>query len=537
MGNAAALEAPWVVLGPRNDGSNYGLLSISDGTVLTATVRELLNDYALTTLAAAPLQRRYLSFFRLGEDDAPWLLAQTSTGQQTARGVERITWGLLLSQAQLDVLRFQLAPLIARFPRDISPPRTPPPPLRWTPDSKPPAVPTKQIVSVSHIARALPVLLSTPSWTTPEDVALGVVGLAYPITGLNFATRADLEPRGDLARLPRTAVVTFAGDDPPADWRRYDGYQAMRLGENRELFNAPQIPEGERSWNAVLDNVSAQFTEGERALGRLFDVVVAENAEDAPAFIAAKIARIARGLEDERTESITGLTALLFTLFKMAEQSGSSWLVTAADAGFRKAMPADPTTAARYIDFYIDSVERRIGKIPQRAKWSVDLAAERGLLLRLSHDSLEVIAPDLFTRPQLLDLSLKSPGRRPEALRFLMANGAARLRDHPDATLAKVVAALFDGWAALSAADRNCTENMPAVMHALARPDYRGMLAQSLRNKGATALRETYGATQFHDLMRGLAREALERGQDKSKTKIELYGSLLLTVQLSSMQF
>jgi len=48
------IEASFVVLGPRNEGSNYGIITHSPGLSIDNATRQLLEDYALMTLAAAP---------------------------------------------------------------------------------------------------------------------------------------------------------------------------------------------------------------------------------------------------------------------------------------------------------------------------------------------------------------------------------------------------------------------------------------------------------------------------------------------------
>ncbi len=84
------IEASWVVLGPRNEGSNYGIITHTPDAPIDNTARQLLEDYALMTLAAAPLDRRYLNFFPLGTGGL-WLLASTSHVGEAQRGALRST--------------------------------------------------------------------------------------------------------------------------------------------------------------------------------------------------------------------------------------------------------------------------------------------------------------------------------------------------------------------------------------------------------------------------------------------------------------
>ena len=46
------IEASFVVLGPRNEGSNYGIITHSPNLSIDNATRQLLEDYALMTLAA-----------------------------------------------------------------------------------------------------------------------------------------------------------------------------------------------------------------------------------------------------------------------------------------------------------------------------------------------------------------------------------------------------------------------------------------------------------------------------------------------------
>ncbi|MBV9905244.1 MAG: hypothetical protein JO346_11770, partial [Alphaproteobacteria bacterium] len=118
------IEASWVVLGPRNEGSNYGILSHSPNAPIDAATRELLDDYALMTLAAAPLDRRYIAFFPLGASGL-WLLASTAHVGEAQRGAIRITWGLLLDEAQVWAVRQHLSSLAASFPPPEAPTNAP----------------------------------------------------------------------------------------------------------------------------------------------------------------------------------------------------------------------------------------------------------------------------------------------------------------------------------------------------------------------------------------------------------------------------
>lgn len=530
------IEAPWVVLGPRNEGSNYGILSQSPHAPIDSRARELLDDFALMTLAAPPLDRRYLSFFPLGASGL-WLLASTQHVGEAQRGAIRITWGLLLDEVQLWAVRSHLSALAASFPPPEAPTVAPdalifkiPPPL--------PRPASHLLNEIGNIVRDRPTALMTPSTISTEEAALQLYERASRTNArISFVTRPDLEPRGGMAGIEKPWLIVFTEDDPPVPMAKFDGYHPVRLTQDRHLVGAPPIPVGRREWFALLDAAHARYPHQHERLLEIVNVPVAATEDDPEGVIAAKVLSLARRLFSDRETALTALTWLAGGAAALNEEHNKAAPTHAFQRGFADAVPHAGQEAAEFLDTYIADLEWFL-TVPRRAAprdpFAAELALARGIVFMVNESSLAKIADEVLRRPEKLNLSLRWAAQQLAAFRRLMAELASRLAGGPpDLTLAESGRLMLEKWTQLRGQDRSVDDGVVALIRQLARQPYHGVLARSFHEGLGRALLESGGREKVRGIMNDVAKNL--RGLNARRNANDLAASLLLAVHVARL--
>ena len=532
------IEASWVVLGPRNEGSNYGILSQSPHAPIDNATRELLDDYALMTLAAPPLDRRYLSFFPLGAGGL-WLFASTAHVGEAQRGAIRITWGLLLDEVQVWAVRSHLSALAASFP----PPQAPtvaPDALIWKIPPPGPRAASHLLNEIGNIVRDRPTALMTPSTISTEEAALQLYERASQTNArISFVTRPDLEPRGGMAGIEKPWLIVFTEDDPPVPMARFEGYHPVRLTQERHLVGAPPIPVGRREWYALLDAAHARYPHQHERLLEIVNLPVSALEDDPQGMIAAKVLGLARRLFNDRETALTALTWLAGGAAAMNEEHNKIAPTHAFQRGFADAVPHAGKEASEFLDLYVSDLEWFL-TVPRRGAprdpFAAELALTRGIVFMVSSSTLLKIAEDVLRRPEKLSLSLRWASQQMPSFRLLMQDLADRLGKGPaDLTLAESGRLMLEKWTQLRGQDRKVDDELAALIKALARQPYHGVLARAFHDGLSRALLESGGREKVRAIMNDVARELRGLNAGVRRSADELAASLLLTVQIARL--
>jgi hypothetical protein len=532
---ATEIEASWVVLGPRNEGSNYGILAQTPRAPIDNTARQLLEDYALMTLAAPPLDRRYLSFLPLGTTGL-WLLASTAQVGEAQRGAVRITWGLLLDEAQVWTVRSHLAALAASFP----PPEAPaaaPDPLVWKIPRPQPRVASHLLSEIGNIVRDRPTALMVPSVISTEEAALQLYERCSQVNAhLSFVTRPDLEARGGMADVEKPWLIVFTEDDPPVPMARFEGYHPVRLTQERHLVGAPQIPPGRREWFALLDAAHARYPHQHERLLEIVNHPVNAVEDDPEGVVAAKVASLAGRLVTDRQSSLAALTWLAAGAAALSEEQARGTAIRAFQRGFARAVPAAGQDAATYLDLYVGELEGFL-IVPRRDaphdSFAADLALERGIVFMMNESTRLKIADDVLGRPEKLNLSLRWAAQHLDAFFAVMRELGARLAKGPaDLTLAESGRLLLEKWTQLRGQDRAVDDAVVALILQLAKQPYHRVLARSFHDGLGRALLEAGGRDKVRAIMNDVARELRGLGKGAHRDADGLAASLLLSVHI-----
>ena len=532
------IEAPWVVLGPRNEGSNYGILSQSPHAPIDSATRELLDDYALMTLAAPPLDRRYLSFFPLGANGL-WLLASTAHVGEAQRGAIRITWGLLLDEVQVWAARSHISALMTHFP----PPQAPavaPDALIWKIPPPAPRASSHLLNEIGNIVRDRPTALMTPSTISTEEAALQLYERASQTNArISFVTRPDLEPRGGMAAVEKPWLIVFTEDDPPVPMARFEGYHPVRLTQERHLVGAPPIPIGRREWYALLDAAHARYPHQHERLLEIVNLPVSALEDDPEGVIAAKVLGLARRLFSDRQSAMTALTWLAGGAAAVNEEHNKATATHAFQRGFADAVPHAGEEASEFLDLYVSDLEWFL-TVPRRDSprdpFAAELALTRGIVFMVSSSTMLKIAEDVLRRPEKLSLSLRWASQQLSSFRLLMKELAGRLKSGPpDLTLAESGRLMLEKWTQLRGQDRKVDDEVVALILAFAQQPYHGVLARCLHEGLSRALLESGGREKVRAIMNDVAKELRGLGMGARRSADELAASLLLTVHIARL--
>ena len=532
------IEASWVVLGPRNEGSNYGIITQSPHAPIDNTTRQLLEDYALMTLAAAPLDRRYLNFFPLGTRGL-WLLASTSHVGEAQRGAVRITWGLLLDENQVWFVRTHLSALAASFPPPGAP-AAPPDPLVWKIPPPKPRVASHLLSEIGNIVRDRPTALMVPAAISTEEAALQLYERCSQVNAhLSFVTRPDLEARGGMAEVEKPWLIVFTEDDPPVAMSRFDGYHPVRLTQERHLVGAPQIPPGRREWFGLLDAAQARYPHQNERLLEIVNTPVNAVEDDPEGVIAAKVASLTRRLFVDRQTSLAALTWLAGGAAALNEEHVKIGPTRAFQRGFAQAVPPSGKEASEYIDLFAEELESFLA-IPRRDAprdtFVAELALDRGVVLLVNDSTLEKIADAVLHRPELLSLSLRWTSGQLDAFFGLMRVLGERLAGGTvDLTLAESGRLLIDKWTQLRGQDRRLDPAVGALIQQLARQPYRGVLARLFYDGLGRALLESGGRDMVRAILNDVAGQLRGLSKGMHRSADELAATLLLSVQISRL--
>jgi hypothetical protein len=530
------IEASFVVLGPRNEGSNYGIITHSPGLSIDNATRQLLEDYALMTLAAAPLDRRYICFLPLGASGL-WLLAQTSHVGEAQRGAIRSTWGLLLDEAQVWTVRSHLAALAAAFPPPAAP-AAPPDPLVWKIPPPRPRPASHLLSEIGTIIRDRPTALMVPSTINTEEAALQLYERCSQVNArISFVTRPDLEARGGMAAIEKPWLVVFTEDDPPVPMARFEGYHPVRLTNERHLVGAPQMPVGRREWFALLDAAHARYPHQHERLLEIVNHPVAAVEDDPEGVVAAKVLGLARRLFTDRDNALTALTWLAGGAAALNEEHGKIAATRGFQKGFAQAVPHAGKEASDYLDLYVADLEWFLTvprKDAPRDPFAAELALDRGIVFLVSENTLGKIADDVLYRPEKLNFSLRSAGQRLASFYVLTRELADRLaKGPPDHTLAESGRRLLEKWTQLRGQDRVVDDAVVALIRALAKKPYHGVLARSFHDGLGRALLESGGRDRVRAIMNDVAKEL--RGLGGAQSADELAATLLLAVHVARL--
>jgi hypothetical protein len=532
------IEASWVVLGPRNEGSNYAILSHSPHAPIDNATRELLDDYALMTLAAAPLDRRYLSFFPLGASGL-WFLASTAHVGEAQRGAIRITWGLLLDEVQVWAVRSHLSALAAVFP----PPQAPtiaPDALVWKIPPPQPRAPSHLLNEIGNIVRDRPTALMTPSTVSTEEAALQLYERASQTNArISFVTRPDLEARGGMAAVEKPWLIVFTEDDPPVPMARFEGYHPVRLTQERHLVGAPPIPVGRREWFALLDAAHARYPHQHERLLEIVNLPVSAVEDDPQGVIAAKVLGLARRLFSDRQSAMTALTWLAGGAAALNEEHAQLTATHALQRGFAQAVPHAGKEASEFLDLYVSDLEWFL-TVPRREAprdpFAAELALERGIVFMVNETTMLKIADDVLRRPEKLSLSLRWASQQPGAFRLLMQELAGRLARGPaDLTLAESGRLMLEKWTQLRGHDRQVDDAVVALIRQLALQPYHGVLARCFHEGLGRALLESGGRDRVRAIMNDVAKELRGLGTGVQRSADALAASLLLAVHVTRL--
>ena len=532
------IEASFVVLGPRNEGSNYGIITHSPALSIDNATRQLLEDYALMTLAAAPLDRRYIAFLPLGASGL-WLLAQTSHVGEAQRGAIRITWGLLLDELQVWTARSHLSALAAAFPPPAAP-AAPPDPLVWKIPAPKPRAPSHLLTEIGTIVRDRPTALMVPSTISTEEAALQLYERCSQVNAhISFVTRPDLEARGGMASIEKPWLIVFTEDDPPVPMARFEGYHPVRLTQERHLVGAPQMPVGRREWFALLDAAHARYPHQHERLLETVNHPVAAVEDDPEGVVAAKVLGLSRRLFTDREDVLAALTWLAGGAASLAEEQGKSAATRGFQKGFAQAVPHAGKEASEFLDSYVADLEWILlprGPDMPRDPFAAELALERGIVFLVNESTLEKIADDVLNRPEKLNFSLRSAAQRLTSFYFLMKELADRLAKGPaDLTLAESGRRLLEKWTQLRGQDRRIDGAVTALVLGLARKPYHGVLARSFHDGLGRALIESGGRDKVRAIMNDVAKELRGLSKAAQRNADEMAATLLLAVHVARL--
>lgn len=532
------IEAPWVVLGPRNEGSNYGILSQSPHAPIDNATRELLDDYALMTLAAPPLDRRYLSFFPLGASGL-WFFASTAHVGEAQRGAIRITWGLLLDEVQVWAVRSHLSALAASFPPPQAPTVAPdalvfkiPPPL--------PRPSSHLLNEIGNIVRDRPTALMTPSTISTEEAALQLYERASRTNArISFVTRPDLEARGGMAAIEKPWLIVFTEDDPAVSMSRFEGYHPVRLTQERHLVGAPQMPIGRREWFALLDAAHARYPHQHERLLEIVNVPVVATEDDPEGVIAAKVLGLARRLFTDRETALTALTWIAGGAAALNEETNKTGPTHAFQRGFADAVPHAGKEASEFLDLYVSDLEWFL-TVPRRDAprdpFAAELALTRGIVFMMGSSTLAKIADEVLHRPERLSLSLRWASQYLESFRLLLSELADRLaKGPPDLALAESGRLMLEKWTQLRGEDRQVDGPVQGLIRQLARRPYHAVLARAFHEGLSRALLESGGREKVRELMNDVAKELRGLGSGARRSADELAATLLLAVHVARL--
>jgi hypothetical protein len=532
------IEANFVVLGPRNEGSNYGIITHSPGLSIDNATRQLLEDYALMTLAAPELDRRYIAFLPLGESGL-WLLAQTSHVGEAQRGAIRITWGLLLDEAQVWTVRSNLSLLAAAFPPPAAPPG-PPDPLVWKIPAPKPRAPSHLLSEIGTIIRDRPTALMVPSNISTEEAALQLYERCSQVNArISFVSRADLEARGGMAQVEKPWLLVFTEDDPPVPMARFEGYHPVRLTNERHLVGAPQMPVGRREWFSLLDAAHARYPHQHERLLEIVNHPVAAVEDDPEGVISAKVLGLSRRLFTDRENSLTALTWLAGGAAAITEETGRTVATHGFQKGFALAVPHAGKEASEFLDSYVADLEwfllPRSPNAP-RDPFAAELALERGIVFLVNESTLEKIADDVLNRPERLNFSLRSASQRLQSFYAFTRELAKRLAEGPaDFTLAESGRRLLEKWTQLRGQDRIVDDAVVALILGLARKPYHGVLARAFHDGLGRALLESGGRDKVRTIMNDVAKELRGLGKGAQTNADALAATLLLAVHVARL--
>ena len=532
------IEASWVVLGPRNEGSNYGIITQTPQAPIDNTTRQLLEDYALMTLAAAPLDRRYLNFFPLGTRGL-WLLAATSHVGEAQRGAVRITWGLLLDENQVWFVRSHLSALAASFP-PAEAPAAPPDALVWKIPPPKPRVASHLLSEIGNIVRDRPTALMVPSAISTEEAALQLYERCSQVNAhLSFVTRPDLEARGGMADVEKPWLIVFTEDDPPVAMSRFDGYHPVRLTQERHLVGAPQIPVGRREWFGLLDAAQARYPHQHERLLEIVNTPVNAVEDDPEGVIAAKVAALSRRLFVDRQPSLTALTWLAGGAAALNEEHVKIGPTRAFQGGFAQAVPPSGQEASAYLDLFAAELESFLA-VPRRDaprdSFVAELALDRGVVLLVNESTLSNIADAILRRPEALGLSLRWTSGQLDAFFTLMRILGESLAGGPvDLTLAESGRLLLEKWTQLRGQDRRVDAAVRALILQLAKQPYRGVLARLFYDGLGRALLESGGRDMVRAIMNDVAGQLRGLSKGMHRSADDLAATLLLAVQITRL--
>ncbi len=490
------------------------------------------------TLAAPPLDRRYIAFLPLGTSGL-WLLASTAHVGEAQRGAIRITWGLLLDEVQVWAVRSHLSALAASFP----PPQAPtvaPDALIWKIPPPQPRPSSHLLSEIANIVRDRPTALMTPSTVSTEEAALQLYERASRTNArISFVTRPDLEARGGMAAIEKPWLIVFTEDDPPVPMARFEGYHPVRLTQERHLVGAPPLPPGRREWFALLDAAHARYPHQHERLLEIVNLPVVAVEDDPEGVIAAKVLGLARRLFDDRETTLTALTWLAGGAAAMNEESNKVTATHAFQRGFADAVPHAGKEASEFLDLYVGDLEWFL-TVPRRDSprdpFAAELALRRGIVFMVSSSTMLKIAEDVLHRPEKLSLSLRWAAQLLPSFRLLMQELAARLaKSPPDLTLAESGRLMLEKWTQLRGQDRKVDDGVVALVRQLARQPYHGVLARCFHEGLSRALLESGGREKVRAIMNDVARELRGLSKGAQKNADELAATLLLAVHVARL--
>jgi len=342
-----------------------------------------------------------------------------------------------------------------------------------------------------------------------------------------------------MAQVEKPWLLVFTEDDPPVPMARFEGYHPVRLTNERHLVGAPQMPVGRREWFALLDAAHARYPHQHERLLEIVNHPVSAVEDDPEGGTSSKVLGLSRRLFTDRDNALTALTWLAGGAAALAEEQGKTVATHAFQKGFALAVPHAGKEASEFLDSYVADLEwfllpRRPGVA--REPFAAELALERGIVFLVNETTLEKIADDVLNRPEKLNFSLRSASQRLTSFYFLTRELADRLtKGPPDLTLAESGRRLLEKWTQLRGQDRKVDDAVVALIHAMAKKPYHGVLARSFHDGLGRALLESGGRDRVRAIMNDVAKELRGLNTGAQRNADELAATLLLAVHVARL--
>ena len=392
------LQLPWVTLGPRSQGRNYGVTFRSEGLRLPRPEENCLDEFALALAAwadhaAGGGAEGFCCFFRLA-DEGSWLLARARFLGRGGLGTVAAANGLIVPGEWVAGGGVRWRALAARIPDPAG--------RGWTPTAleietaeilRPEPARPPQAQPLDRLAHALlrhTLRIEAEAPQAPGELLGRLLDSAYaPDPAGGWCETGRLSRNG--AFDPATAfdlIVHPPGDGPPSDdpGRRF----ARVAGDTVSWSDIPESPAHEL-WEELLEVALARPIRPAAHMGLSRLRWRREYAPVSPVELVRMIVQLASETLPDG-EALDVLEALAKATTQLADRPA---LQEEARTGLALAFTdflqdATPQTAARLVEGYLSKLNPQLGGVADYMISAETL--ERGLLRHLSAHAIAPLA-------------------------------------------------------------------------------------------------------------------------------------------------